>query len=131
MIPTYYCIHVYIGVTCVLLLGAVVLVILVMSVVVFFPSSRSSISGGMCRGSACTFVSLIAITKAITETKLQTDTLHIIPETENKKTEKNTTDINRTTRTTAPRSSTHVTPNINMDTIVSRNHVICESQHTL
>ena len=31
----YYCVYVYIGVTCVLLLGAVVLVVLVMSVVDF------------------------------------------------------------------------------------------------
>ena len=48
-----------------------------------------------------------------------------------KKTGKTTTDITRTTRTTAPRSSTHVTPNIHVDTIVRRDHVICESQHTL
>jgi hypothetical protein len=44
---------------------------------------------------------------------------------------KTTTDITRTTKTTAPRSSTHVTPNIHVDTIVHRNHFICESQHTL
>ena len=49
MIPTYYCIHLYIGVTCVLLLGAVDLVVLVMSVVVF-SSSRFSVSGGWCWG---------------------------------------------------------------------------------
>jgi len=44
---------------------------------------------------------------------------------------KTTTDITRTTRTTAPRSSTHVTPNIHVDTRVHRNHFTCESQHTL
>ena len=34
-------------------------------------------------------------------------------------------------RIAAPRNSTHVTPNIHVDTIVGRNHVICESEHTL
>ena len=59
----YYCIYVYIGVTCVLFLGVVVLVVLVMSVVVF-PSSRFLVSGGWGwgrGGSACSFVSVIAL----------------------------------------------------------------------
>ena len=50
------------GVACVLLLGAVVPVVLVMSVVVF-PSSRFLVSGGCAwgGGSACRFVSVIAL----------------------------------------------------------------------
>jgi len=94
----------------VLLLGAVVLVVLFMSVV-FFSVFLFSVSGIMCRVSVCSFVSVIAFVIAIRETKVQADPLHIPPEIEEREDgKKTTTDITRITRTTAPRSSTHVTP---------------------
>ena len=119
-------------VTCVLLVWAVTLVVLVMSVVVIPVFLLFSFWWMGLGGFACCFVSVILIAKAITETKQQADPLsHIHRKLKRKKTEKTTTEITRTTRTTAQRSSTRVTANINMYTMVSRNHVICESQNTL